>query len=371
MSITGTVGTHPLIPTPDYTSVGGTDPSTSPNAPVGSGTTAPVTHVPGTSSSTSVEMSSILSSIMESLHQFMPDISEDDADVLLAEIQMKMKETVNKTDNAEVSNKSEARNQQIEEQKKKLDDAEKKLQEQIKLERSDNIFDKLKLFFEILGAILATIVAVVVAVVTFGAGTGASAALMAGAIMGVIGAVAGDFMAVNDVVKQSTGLGIAGNLDKLVHPNDPASWAKADMGFMFALLGVAMVGMITAMATGAGEMELENAVDKIATVLMKGVMDQVSVVNKTIQAGTTIVNASLDAASAGISYETTEARAEAKKDNADAKEIEALMKRFDEMIEMAIKRLQANGDRWVKMLDSLTEAIQDKTNHMSHAKLTA
>lgn len=368
MASIGSVNTNPYMPTGLGQTTGeqtppgsvGQSTSTKSTAPVGGGTVSQTNAVPGTKDTTTAMQSFMLTAIMESMHQFMPEISGDEQDIILAEVQAKMKDVVGKTDNEEVKNKSESREKQLEERKKKLEDAEKKLEDMIKLQNSGDIFDKIKLAFEILGALLLT---ALVTIGTLGAGTGVGLAI---GIALIVGAVAGDVMAVNDVVKKETGLGIAGNIDKAIHPHDPDSWAKADQGFEFALMGLAAVGMIVGLATGTGEEQFAQALPK----LIEHAADlerATDFVNIAATVGTVVG----DVGSAATSYQTTEIQAQSKKDQARAKEMLAMMKHLDEMIDLAIKRLQSDGDRWAKMLDSVTEAMQDRSETVGKAKLTA
>lgn len=368
MSSIGSLNTNPYLPTGlvqpqgSQTTPGsvGTSPPTTSTAPVGGGAVSQSNAVPGTKDLSTAMQSFMLTSIMESMHQFMPEISGDEQDIILAEVQAKMKDIVGKTDNEEVKNKSEAREKQLEERKKKLDDAEKKLQDMIKLQNSGDIFDKIKLAFEILAALILT---AIVTIGTLGAGTGAGLAI---GVALIVGAVAGDVMAVNDVVKKETGLGIAGNIDKAIHPNDPDSWAKADQGFEFALMGLAAVGMIVGLATGVGEEQFAQMLPK----LINRAADLERATNF-VNVGATVGTVLGDVGSAATSYQTTEIQAQTKKDQARAKEMLAMMKNIDEMIDLAIKRLQADGDRWAKMLDTVTSSMQDRSETVGKAKLTA
>lgn len=357
------IGQTPPDPTPSTGVPGGTSGVTGGGpvqTPVGAGTVSQSVSVPGTQGTTTAQQSFMMTAILESLHKFMPEISGDDQDVLLAQVQSKMKETVNRTDNEEVRNKSESRERQLEERKKKLDEAEKKLQEMIKLQNSGDILDKIKLAFEILGALIFT---AIVTIGTLGAGTAAGVAV---GVALIIGAVAGDVMALNDVLQKSTGLGIAGNIAKSLNPHDPGAWSKADQIFTYTLMGIAAAAMVVGMATGYGE-------EQFAQMLPKMIKNAADVERAThlLNIGNTVVTAVADVGAAVTHYETTNIQAQAKKDQARAKELQALMKHLDQMIDLAIKRLQENGDRWVKMLDSITQSMQDRAETVGKAKLTA
>lgn len=361
-------------------------------APVGSGTVSQTGSIPDPQTVSTAMQSVVLMAVFESIAKFIPEISGDEQDILLAEIQAKAKEMTSKTDNEEVKNKSEAREKQLEERKKKLDDAEKKLEETIKLQASGDIFAKLQLFFEILAAVIA---AVVIAVGTLGTGTGLSAAVLAGCITAI---ACGAVLAVNDITKMATGgLGIAGSIDKLVHPNDPGSWSKADMGFEFAVMALDVVGMVVGMANGSGESMIASTIEKLATKLaakfagesgdlaklaMKVADEGVDVakmtkeattldrITKYIQAGSDVASAAGDLGAGINSFETTEVQAQTKKDQARAKELLAMMKHLDEMIDLAIKRLQTDGARWVKMLDTVIDSMVDRANTVGKMSLT-
>lgn len=330
----------------------GTTPANTGVPTPGTGVIAPSTAIPAASSTQSPQQSFILAMVAESLHQFMPALSGDDQDVLLAEIQMKMKETVNGTDNNEIKNKSDARKNQEAEVQKKLDDAAKKLEDMIKLQNSGNIFDKIKAFFEMIFAILQLVTEAISVVMTFGATAPAMMSLMPMSLM-----------MLDDGLKTVTGLGIAGNLDKLVHPKDPESWHKADQIFEYTMMAAAAVEMIAMMAAGQEEV-VGEMVEMAVIVALQRALD-------VVQVATTVVEAAGDITSAVINEQATAAKAESKRDEARAKELQTMMKHLDEMIELAIKRLQTDGDRWSKMLDSITSSMQDRANTVGKAKLTA
>ena len=374
---------------------------TSANGTTGTGTTTSVGvagqvgGVPGTTVPTTLGVTLVAAAMFESLHEFMPKISDDQAEIFLAEVQQKMRELVNKTDNNEVDNKSEARQRQAEEQKKKLDDAQKKLQEVIDARKSGDIGALIKLAFEMILLAFEMI----------------GVAMTGGALLPAVLANPLTLQGVNDASKQFTGLGIAGNIDKLINPNDKESWAKADMGFGMALMGVMVIATIALMAIGVGEAEmpalagelaegigeaategaeLGSTVGELATAMseagtevaegtetasmMEDLMTLLTDPDKIMSWARDIPNvmeAFGELAAAGTKFQTTETEAEAKKDQARAKEMAAMLKRIDEMLDLAIKRLANNGDRWAKMVEGTMDALRDRGQHLSQARLTA
>jgi hypothetical protein len=378
----------------EKTQVNDTDPS---KGSVGTGSTASVGvagqvgQIPNTTLAAIVGVTLITVAIAESLHEFIPKMSDEDAEVFLAEVQSKLRELVNKTDNNEVENKSEARQRQAEEQKKKLDDAQKKLQEIIDARKSGDIGALIKLAFEMI--LLAFQVLAVV--------------MTGGALAPAFFANPMNLQAINDATKQFTGLGIAGNIDKLINPNDKASWAKADMGFGMALMGAMVIATIAMMAIGVGEAEMPALAGQLAeagTTLSESTVAVTEGVTTAVTEGAEIAKATetlsqlqklmnlltdpqkimswardiptvMDAvgnlAAAPGQFIASETQAEAKKDQARAKEMAALLKRIDEMLDLAIKRLANNGDRWAKMLQGTMDAMRDRGDHLSRASLTA
>ena len=75
-----------------------------------------------------------------------------------------------------------------------------------------------------------------------------------------------------------------------------------------------------------------------------------------------------DVSSSALKYQATEKSADAKTLSASAKADEAVMQMIDDMIDQALSRLVASGDRFSAMLDSITDSIQDRSNTLSRAQ---
>ncbi|KQT54067.1 hypothetical protein ASG43_00020 [Aureimonas sp. Leaf454] len=346
-------------------------------------------------------------SVLASLSFFMSNSSNTDTEVLLVQVAVSMRDTEAISQKSKINTDQESKKAEMREKEKKLEDAAKKLEES----RSNNLFDKIKLAFEWLGALLAVVGAVLAQVANILPGGQIAAGLA------IAGAVTALIMVIDSTVKVATGMGIAGNIEMAVSLSQGksesearASAAKADMGFgiAVAVLGIALsvVGAAKDPSSGiraavnAGTNALKAGVDaglKIGALLKsvagaikesfkltdeavgllmsaknvsegvktaKSVMGAVSTANQVAQAG-------VSAAGVGIQAESAMLKADAKKLEADAKRNEAAMQILDEMIDQALSRLMASGDRFNAMLDAITDGMQDRSQTLSRAQFGA
>ncbi len=295
--------------------------------------------------------------LVASLVLFMPQLSDVDQEVLLAEIITKLKETQSETEKGKISIDAAKKEAQLTEQKTKLDEAEKKQREAEEKQKNASIWDKIKLAFQFLGAIFGMILGAVLMAVPGAQALGAL--LFVGGVLGLIGAI-------DSTVKMATGgYGIAA----MCMPNaSDEDRAKADMIFGIT---VAAVGAVVAIATIV--VGFTAAAGTIATALAK-ITDAATKLEKAInvtQAILAIVVATGDVTAAAIRYTAAKEIASATEDRADAKRLDADIQMLDDLIDQAIQRMIAAGDRFNQMLDALTEAMQDRGNSLSKAKFTA
>ena len=370
------------------------------------GHTGPVPDATGTGGVGGVGGGAFMAAVLDSMHSFMPAISEDEMSVMLAVVTAKMREMQSKTDQDQINTDSLGKEAALSEKGKKLEDAAKKQKDAIYKQEHMSIWDKIKAFFEAIFSVIAMVLGALL--VATGIGSSLGMALLVGGTVGLV-------MAINDITIQFTGLGIAGNLDKLVHPNDPSSWAKADMGFGIALAvagiiacfvdpegieavgdgiaeGIANVAKMGEEAASLGE-EGAGIVDTLKTIVsavksslgelkearqlaMEG-SDIAETVNKLASVATrlqqveSVTMAVGNVVEGGFKMEVANLQSDAKSLQAKAKEMEALMQGFDMMIDLAIQKLQASGDRWAKMLESISEGMNQRSHTLSHAKFRA
>jgi len=317
-----------------------------------------------------------------------------DVDVLLIQIAVAMRDTEAKNESSKINTDQEAKKAEMREKEHKLEEAAKKLQEALDKKNSSNIFDKIKLAFEWLGAILAVALAAVM--IATGVGAVVGGLLIAAAVTAVV-------MAIDSTVQTATGMGIAGNIayaDAKAHGKTDAEAkeiaGKADMGFKISLavLGIAFslaaggVGAAnsfrSAIQAGKDAAELGSKVKDIiiaAKTAFMQTMEQagnaasqgMQLAGKALSAGEAVNTAAVagtEIGKAAVKYQETEARADAKNLEADAKQHEAMMQMLDDMIDQALSRLMAASDRFNTMLDDIVEAMNDRGNTLSRARLT-
>ncbi|WP_181705337.1 type III secretion system translocon subunit SctE [Chthonobacter rhizosphaerae] len=290
--------------------------------------------------------------ILASLAAFLPRMPEGDQEVALAEVITKLKEMQDANDREGIKAERGQKQAAIDEQRSKLDEAEKKQKQAEDKQKGASIWDKIKLAFQFLLSAISIIVGAIVAPV----------APALGALM-IIGGVIGIVSGIDTATKMATGLGIAGHAAKAAGHNEDAV-AKADMGFGIALaVAGAVVGIATAVVAFKGVADVAAAAAKIGELAYKAI--------NIAQAGATIVTAVGDTAAGAVRYTATKDMADASLSRASAKQSEAEIQMLDDLIDQAIQRLAASGDRFNQMLDALTEAMQDEGQSLTKAKFTA
>lgn len=281
------------------------------------------------------------------LQSFAPANLGSDFETRLAEVTDKLKATTTEAEKNRVNNEMETKRINIEENQARMKEAQDKMDEAEAKAKSGNIWDKIALAFQFLGAIImAALGAVLIAT---GVGTAAGALMVAGAALMLLSAV-------NSVVAQTSedGLGIAGSIAKAAGA-DMETAGKADMGFGISL---AIVTAIVAIA---------------ATVVTGGAAGSalVSTIQNVLNVGSQIANAgsaTAGAVSAGINADAAVIRKEATEIQAKGKEQEAFMQQLDDLIDQALTMLMAANDRFNAIMDSVTEMVQDTGNTLSNTR---
>lgn len=288
----------------------------------------------------------LYSSLMAALHEVAPTLSSEDATALLLDAITEIQKTVNESDSSKVKIDQEKKRSQLQEKSEKLADAQKKLDDAESSKKSTSIWDKIKAAFQWISAI----VQVVVGIVLCCFGVPAGAFLIASGITTAV-------MALDATVKAATGYGIAGNIHLSLHPDDKEGASKADLGFgiSVAVIGV-VIGIAGAIAGGDPSSSIQAAVNLT-----------MAVVNTTIAIGT----AAGDITTGTLNYLGTQKSAEGLKTQAEAKQLEAIMQSLDDIIDQAITRMTASGQKFAEILEALTDALKNHGDTISTAKFTA
>lgn len=163
----------------------------------GVGVTADVAHAP------EATKAAVLSNMMASIDAFMPAKSEDDVDVMVATATAKLKETMNKSQAAQIKVTEEQKREQAKEAEKKYKDADQKIQDAKYAASHASIWDKIKLAFEYVGAIMSILAGIATMVAGLATGVAAGPALLGGALLIESGLLMLT-LAVDETVQQAT-----------------------------------------------------------------------------------------------------------------------------------------------------------------------
>lgn len=289
--------------------------------------------------------------LMQSLNGLMPQLSNEDATVKLIEVSTLMKQIIEVSEKDRIQVDQEKKRTAIGEKTAKLDEARGKIEESRRMKESGSIWDKIKLIFLAIAAFFMLVVGAVLAAVPGLQGVGAM--MITAGIMSII-------MAVDTGVKLGTGLGIAGNISKLVNPDDKEAWAKADLGFGISIAVVGLMASVASFFIPGGQVAMAQSF----TTLAMGVSNAVN----GVLGGATAVG---DIAAGANRFAATKIEAEAKKLNAEAKQFQALMAQLDDIIDLALARLMAVHEQFGAMLDALTDALKDTNNSLTRARFSA
>jgi hypothetical protein len=327
-----------------------------------SGPTPPV-QSPAASASTSPEYQAIVSSILA----FMPAMSDDDIDVMLAAATMKMKKLEAQSDNDQVQTDSDKKRDALGAKEESLKESVQKIQDAISKQENQSIWDKIKIGFEALGAVLS--IAVGILLCATGIGAVAGGLMIAAGVVGVI-------MTIDAICQQTTGLGIAGNCARDAdrragRPDDPSYYAKCDMGFEIGMAVVAVALAVAGICTGVGLINAGADVAKMAefsdTALKMARIAETA--NTIYSAASTVGESATDIYFAVNAYQTTNEQADAKDLQADAKRMEAVIQQLDGLIDIAMQHMKNHMAQWNGVLDSITSAMNDRNQMLIRAKL--
>jgi hypothetical protein len=301
------------------------------------------------------------SAVMSSIQAMLVGTPAADTEVLLIQIAVEMKKAEDTNQKEKIKVDQEAKRTALTEKETKLKEATEKIEKAISDRENASIWDKIKMAFEFLGAILMAVVGAIL--IATGAGVAIGAMMIAGAVVSLI-------MAVDSVVQQTTGMGIAGNMAYAVAKGEGKSEkeakeaaGKADMGFRISM---AIIGLALAIGGGVAAfkapMQVATAAQQVASTIAKAASVADNVTN--------VATGASDIAAGVHRYNASTADAEANQLKADGKDMEAMMKQLDDFIDQALQRLIAASDRFNAILDTITDSIQDHSNTLSRAKFT-
>jgi hypothetical protein len=318
--------------------------------------------------------------IVASVLSFMPAMSDDATDVLLAEATMKMQKLEAKSDNDQVTTDTDKKRDALAAKEEKIKESEQKIQDALSKTQGESIWDKVKIAFEAIGSVLACVIGA--ALVLTGAGAALGLLMIAGGVLGLV-------MTADAITTAVTGESFA----QRAFPNDP----KAQMGFEIgmACLGVviAVAGLaagISAFSAAADVVEVADAAVEAGTQTPEQIESAVNageeagqeVANsaqqtaKTAEVASNAVNAATTLGQAGgdvyydvMNYEATNENADAKDLQADAKRMEAVVQMLDGLLDIVMQHMKSHIQQWDGALDSITSAMDDRNQSLMRAKL--
>lgn len=303
--------------------------------------------------------------MLTALIAFEPELGNADQEVLLAEVITKLKDTQNANDKEGIKADSARKQAAINEQKEKLDKAEKKQAEAEEKQKSASIWDKIKLAFQFLAAAISIVVGAIL--VATGAGTALGLLMIAGGVIGIV-------QGIDSALKQSTGFGMAGLAAKGRGESDEKA-LQDDFITGMVMTGVSIAISVATLAvsfTAAGN--IASATAKVANEIKKQAAEFAASVQKManiVSQASNLVTAVGDVGAGAVRYTASTLTADATKLRAEGKRSEASIKVLDEMIDQAISRLIASGDRFNQMLDGMMDTLQDKSRSLTQAQFTA
>lgn len=312
-----------------------------------------------------------MSGVIASLSAMMPKVSAQDTDVLLLQITTKLKETTEASEKDKIRADTSNKKAQIEEKQRKMDEAQEKIKAAEDKMKNLSIWDKIKIGFQFLSAIMTIAAGVIAALVgaaavATGALSPAGVAAIAGGVMMVTAGVLMLYSAIDASVAASRedGLGIAGLIekDKLMARGKTEEEAIQG-GAEKDKLSRTVIGAVTAALAIAGAIAAFPAGGGAAILALA------SRVTGVVSAISTMATSAGDITTGVLKYKATEEKSEGQLKQADGKRMEATIQVLDDMIDQAMTRLKGAGDRFNAMLDSLTEAIQDRGDSLSRVGL--
>lgn len=293
-----------------------------------------------------------LGNFLQALRNFAPNLAGGDFETRLADITSRMRDTSGEVQTDRVLNEQENKRLNMKENQQKIEEAEKKLEEAEAKKKSGNIFDKIAMAFQALGAILMIALGAVMAAIP---GMQAVGALMIAG--GVIMAVS----LINSIVAElNDGAGILGSIAKAANA-DPDVIMGLDIAFMAATV---IASIALAVLTGGAN------VAAMAPAFAAKMATAVKTAATAVEIGTSVGSALANVGSTAYGMSAAQDRADAAEMQADSSDIQALMQQLDDIIDQALQLLQQAAQRFNAIADSMTEMLNETGNTVSSTRFT-
>jgi hypothetical protein len=275
------------------------------------------------------------------------EMSDDDADLLLVQAIIIMKRSETATANQQLQVTEEQRQQEREKREKLLAKAAEKMDASEAKRKDVDVWSKIKLAFEWIGAAIMIAVGVALAA----AGAAPLAAMMIGiGLLALLGAIDSTTSTLS-----ASKLGIAGNLWLSVGVNKKDA---AGLDLAAKIWGAILTTAIAAAMFWLPATEV--------TVVMQWIQIGSSIGTIAIDVGT----ATGDTVASVYTYQATMAQADAKDIQADAKKFEANTGTFDAFVEDLIRRIGNLFDRFNDMVETMASAIDMRNSEILRITFT-
>jgi hypothetical protein len=286
-------------------------------------------------------------------HDLFPDISDEDADLLLVAAIGKLKDVQTALGNLQIKVTAKLRETFDKQKAAALEESRKKTEEAASKHKDVEIWSKIKLAFEWIGAAIA--IGVGVGLMVLGAAV-PGVSLLGGLLLGVgLLALLGAIDSTTSTLSSSK-LGVARNLWLAVGVNKDTAAnldlaAKIYGALLTTAIAVAMLWLPPAeMSIAAQWMQLASSIATIS-------------IDAGTVAGDTVANV--------YNYQATMAQADAQDIQADAKTFEADASILEAFVEEKIKQIGNLFDRFNDMLETVADAINARNTEILHITFTA
>lgn len=288
--------------------------------------------------------------VIQQLRTFLPKSVVDDFEATLAKATSKLKDAIGGAQESRANNEMTTKSVAIKENQATIEESKKKLDEAEAKKKSGNIIDILSLVFQAIGAALAAVVAAVA--IATGVGVAAGAALIAVAALAFVSLA-------NSITAEATnGTGIAGSIAKAAGADETAV-AVAE-GVFAAGLVIATLALLP-VAMSKNPMGTIQQIKESLTTAIKTLGQAISTVVSTLDAGAQIGRA-------GLNMSATVDRTEASKLRAESSEMQAMMQKLDEIIDMALTLLMRVNGNINAILDKYSEILKDTGDTVANTR---
>jgi hypothetical protein len=280
----------------------------------------------------------------------LPDMPDADAELRLTEVIIRVQGLQTATNNNQLLVTEEQRQQLRDKMLAFLRASNEKVVEATAKTKDVDIWTKIKLGLEWLGAALG--VAVGAALIATGAGTALGLCLISIGVISLLSAADSTTSTFSDAK-----MGIAAHM-----------WVKFGVDKETAdklQLTAQILAAVAATAIAIAMFWVPGEAQAVA------IAQWIQIGNTLVTVGMELVKVVGDVTVAGIKYDADSLRIKAKEDQAGAKAFEAELVPYDALVEQVLEQIAAINDRWNSMLEAIIAAIGVRNNALIRIRFTA